>query len=227
MVEVGRIVQTVADGATPRVVRKTLTWRHTAQRSALQIDLAAVFNEVHDGLDGDAARCGRARARARASATHHRVAESNSVSRFSSESTCSGMASPAGGRRPAALLRNAKPRSILNRMVKSSQLDSAFAALADPIRRSVLGQLRNGESTVSELATGYAISLPAFLKHVRVLEDAGLVSTRKIGRVRHCRYSPRRLADVEHWLREHRQFWERQLDSLEGYFTDRQREGTP
>lgn len=194
-----------------------------SQRSALEIDLAAVFNEVHDGLDGDTARCwARSRSRQRNPPPRGRVRQRESIlERLDMQwhgEPC---------RRPAALLRNAKPRSILNRMVKSSQLDTAFAALADPIRRSVLGQLRSGDSTVSELATGYAISLPAFLKHVRVLEDAGLVSTRKIGRVRHCRYSPRRLADVEHWLREHRQFWERQLDSLEGYFTDRQREGTP
>lgn len=123
-------------------------------------------------------------------------------------------------------MRNVFPRLILNRMVKSSQLDSAFGALADPIRRSVLGQLRKGESTVSELATGYAISLPAFLKHVRVLEDAGLVSTRKVGRVRYCRYTPKRIAAAEEWLRDHRQFWERQLDHLERYFTVRKREDT-
>ncbi len=126
-----------------------------------------------------------------------------------------------------ALLRHPQSCSILNHMVKSTQLDSAFGALADPIRRSVLGQLRNGESTVSELATEYSISLPAFLKHVRVLEDAGLVTTRKIGRVRYCRYSPQRLAAAEDWLRDHRQFWERQLDQLQRHFTDREREGTP
>jgi DNA-binding transcriptional ArsR family regulator len=72
-------------------------------------------------------------------------------------------------------------------MVTSSELDSTFGALADPIRRSVLRRLANGEASVSALAVGFRISPPAFLKHIRVLEGAGLVRTRKIGRVRNCR----------------------------------------
>lgn len=111
-------------------------------------------------------------------------------------------------------------------MVKPEQLDAAFQALSDPIRRSVLVQLVRGEAAVSELAGGYAISLPAFLKHVRVLESAGLVSTRKVGRVRYCRHAPSQLAAAEAWMREHRQFWELQLDRLDRYLTDRNPEGT-
>jgi DNA-binding transcriptional ArsR family regulator len=122
------------------------------------------------------------------------------------------------------LLRKTAHDEILNGMVKYEYLDAAFGALADPIRRAVLGQLTKGESTVSELASGYPISLPAFLRHIRVLENAGLVATRKIGRVRYCRYSPKRVVAAEEWLREHRLFWERQLDQLERHFANRKRE---
>lgn len=110
-------------------------------------------------------------------------------------------------------------------MVKPAQLDAAFGALSDPIRRSVLRRLSEGESTVSELAGGFAISLPAFLKHVRVLEEAGLVTTRKVGRLRYVRHSPQQLAAAEQWIHDHRAFWERQLAQLDRYFTDRNREG--
>jgi DNA-binding transcriptional ArsR family regulator len=96
-------------------------------------------------------------------------------------------------------------------------LDQTFSALADPIRRSVVSRLTAGEESVSGLAAGHPISLPAFMKHVRVLERAGLVRTVKRGRVRHCRLDAVRLAEAETWLQEHRIFWERQLASLERF----------
>ncbi len=77
---------------------------------------------------------------------------------------------------------------------------------------------------MSELAGGYSISLPAFLKHVRVLEDAGLVATRKVGRHRYVRHSPQQLAAAEQWIHDHRVFWERQLNRLDRYLTERKRE---
>jgi DNA-binding transcriptional ArsR family regulator len=96
-------------------------------------------------------------------------------------------------------------------------LDQTFSALADPIRRSVVTRLAAGEESVSALADGHPISLPAFLKHVRVLERAGLVRTVKRGRVRRCRLDAARLREAEGWLQEHRLFWERQLHSLERF----------
>jgi DNA-binding transcriptional ArsR family regulator len=96
-------------------------------------------------------------------------------------------------------------------------ISRTFAALADPTRRSVVEQLTSGEETVSTLAARHPMSLPAFMKHVRVLERAGLVRTVKRGRVRHCRLAAARLAEAERWLHEHRVFWERQLDSLERF----------
>ena len=97
-------------------------------------------------------------------------------------------------------------------------LDRTFAALADPVRRAVLDRLRDGDQGVSALATAHAISLPAFMKHVRTLERAGLMTTLKTGRVRTCRLCDAGLAAAETWLRTHRAFWEGQLDSLERLF---------
>lgn len=74
------------------------------------------------------------------------------------------------------------------------RLQATFTALADPVRRDVIARLSRGEQQVSKLAGDYAMSLPGFLKHVRVLETAGLVTTRKEGRVRTCRLNADRLA---------------------------------
>lgn len=98
-------------------------------------------------------------------------------------------------------------------------LDDTFSALADPIRRTVVARLTSGEESVSVLAAAHPISLPAFMKHVRVLERAGLVHTVKRGRVRHCRLDTARLAAAESWLHEHRVFWERQLASLDRFLS--------
>jgi DNA-binding transcriptional ArsR family regulator len=96
-------------------------------------------------------------------------------------------------------------------------LDQTFGALADPIRRDVVARLTRGEETLGTLAAAHPISLPAFLKHVRVLERAGLVRTVKRGRVRHCRLDPVRMAEAERWLEQHRLFWQRQLASLDHF----------
>lgn len=96
-------------------------------------------------------------------------------------------------------------------------MQATFAALADPVRREVIERLSRGEESVSKLAADYEMSLPGFLKHVRVLELAGLVTTRKDGRVRTCRLEAGSLADAEAWLSKHRIFWQRQLDALERF----------
>ena len=94
-------------------------------------------------------------------------------------------------------------------------LDHTFSALADPTRRAILARLGDGEATISELAGGAGMSLTGMKKHVRVLEEAGLISTEKRGRTRHCRLGPRRLEDVEAWLEEYRRGWEERLDRVE------------
>jgi DNA-binding transcriptional ArsR family regulator len=93
-------------------------------------------------------------------------------------------------------------------------LDRTFAALADPVRRAVVARLSRGAAPVSALAADHAISLPAFMKHLRTLERAGLVTTEKAGRVRTCRLRDAALATAQTWLATHRAFWQQQLAAL-------------
>src|SRR5882724_7904291 len=97
-------------------------------------------------------------------------------------------------------------------MVQYQPLDRTFAALADPTRRSVLERLGRSSATISELAEPYGISLTGMKKHVRVLEDAELVTTEKVGRTRRCTVGPRRLDDVTEWTRMYRQMLDERLD---------------
>ena len=89
---------------------------------------------------------------------------------------------------------------ILNQVVQYPQIDRTFAALADPTRRGVLERLAHGSATITELAEPFGISLTGMKKHVRVLEEAGLVTTEKIGRTRHCNLGERRLEDIEEFI---------------------------
>jgi len=99
-------------------------------------------------------------------------------------------------------------------MVKYSQpLDSTFGALADPTRRAILASLKLGQASVTELAKPHRMSLPAVMKHIHVLEQAGLVSQEKTGRVRHCRLAPEPLKTAEEWISQYRRFWEGAFDS--------------
>ncbi|MGA9286292.1 MAG: metalloregulator ArsR/SmtB family transcription factor [Solirubrobacteraceae bacterium] len=91
-------------------------------------------------------------------------------------------------------------------------LDGAFAALADPTRRGILERLGEGEATITELAQPFGMSLTGIKKHVQVLEQAGLLSTEKQGRKRHCRLGPRRLEDVRQWIDAYRSALEERLD---------------
>jgi DNA-binding transcriptional ArsR family regulator len=93
-------------------------------------------------------------------------------------------------------------------------LDRTFAALSDPTRREILERLRFGEASVGELAAPFAMSLPGVMKHLRVLEQAGLVKQRKLGRVRRCRLEGVPLREAEAWVSRYREFWQGQLDSL-------------
>ena len=99
------------------------------------------------------------------------------------------------------------------------QLDKTFAALADPARRAMVERLVRGPATVSELAKPLPMSLPAAMLHLRVLEESGLVTSEKAGRVRTCRIDPKVLSQAEQLVGERRQMWERSLDRL-GAFLD-------
>jgi DNA-binding transcriptional ArsR family regulator len=111
---------------------------------------------------------------------------------------------------------------MLNYMVNylTSGLDATFSALSDATRRGILARLALGETSVSELAEPYAMSLPAVSKHLRVLERAGLVTRKKSGRVHRCRLVSRPMKDAALWIEDYRQFWEAQLDSLEEFLTE-------
>jgi DNA-binding transcriptional ArsR family regulator len=104
--------------------------------------------------------------------------------------------------------------STLNRVVQYSPLDRTLAALADPTRRDVLERLGRASATITELAEPYGISLTGMKKHVRVLEDAGLVATEKVGRTRRCTVGPRRLEDLEVWVGAYRRMLNERLDRL-------------
>jgi len=99
------------------------------------------------------------------------------------------------------------------------QLDKTFAALADPARRAIVERLVASPASVSELARPLPMSLPAVMLHLKVLEESGLVTSRKEGRVRTCRIEPQMLSQAEQWVSERRRMWERSLDRL-GQFLD-------
>lgn len=99
----------------------------------------------------------------------------------------------------------------------STNLDTAFAALADPTRRAIVTRLCEGPQSVTELSLPFDIALPSLLKHVRVLEQSGLVSSTKTGRVRTCRIEPQVLQATEAWLRHHIATWEQRLDRMQAH----------
>jgi DNA-binding transcriptional ArsR family regulator len=98
---------------------------------------------------------------------------------------------------------------------QQAHLDTAFAALSDSTRRGVLEQLGRSEASITELADRFHMTLTGMRKHVGVLEDAGLVSTEKVGRVRHCRLGARRLAEVESWVERYHQLWDARFSALD------------
>lgn len=93
-------------------------------------------------------------------------------------------------------------------------LDLVFQALSDPSRRGMVERLTRGPASVSELARPLAMSLPAVVQHLQVLESSGLVRTEKVGRVRTCSIEPEALTVAEQWISERRTLWERRLDRL-------------
>ena len=105
---------------------------------------------------------------------------------------------------------------MLNHMVEhSAHLDVVFHALADPTRRAMLGHLAERELTIGELGTPFSMSFAGASKHVRVLENAGLVTRTIQGRTHLCRLQAARLAEANAWLRRYERFWNEKLDTLE------------
>lgn len=96
-------------------------------------------------------------------------------------------------------------------------LDDVFFALGDPTRRAVMERLVRGKATVKELAAPFKMALPSFLQHLRVLEESGLIKSRKEGRVRVCELEAARLSQAEDWLRQQRRLWETRLDQMDAY----------
>lgn len=93
-------------------------------------------------------------------------------------------------------------------------LDRGFHALSDATRRAVIVRLTQGEASVAELAEPFDMALPSFLQHVRVLEAAGLITTRKEGRVRTCTLAAARLAELNRWINTYEAAWSHKLDRL-------------
>jgi DNA-binding transcriptional ArsR family regulator len=111
-------------------------------------------------------------------------------------------------------------------MVQYQALDRSFAALSDPTRRAILLRLgRHRHASITELSNVYKMTLTGLKKHVQVLEDAGLVATEKVGRVRKVKLGPRRLDDVTKWVASYRTMLEQRLDRLEDFLE--RTKGTP
>jgi len=99
----------------------------------------------------------------------------------------------------------------------SDKLDRVFLALADPTRRAVIGRLGRGPASVGELARPFAIALPSFMKHIRMLEECGLIETRKEGRVRTCALDRSRFDVIVGWLDAQRAIWEERTDRMDAF----------
>jgi DNA-binding transcriptional ArsR family regulator len=97
------------------------------------------------------------------------------------------------------------------------RLNDTFRALADPTRRAVVERLGRGPASVGDLAQPFAMALPTFLQHLRVLEDCGLIRSRKSGRVRTCELRAKAFTDAERWLGGQRALWTKRLDQLDSY----------
>jgi DNA-binding transcriptional ArsR family regulator len=103
------------------------------------------------------------------------------------------------------------------------RLSTTFAALADPTRRAILARLASGEASVTELGKPFEMSLPAISKHLKVLENAGLIARGRDAQWRPCRLAAGPLKDAAEWLEEYRQFWEESFDRLETYLRELQK----
>jgi DNA-binding transcriptional ArsR family regulator len=109
-------------------------------------------------------------------------------------------------------------------MINSTDnLDHVFAALADPTRRAILGRLAAGETSVTQLAAPFRMSLPAVSKHLKVLTRAGLITRSRVAQVRPCRLKAAPLKQAVDWLEHYRRFWEQSFDRLDEYLQELQK----
>jgi DNA-binding transcriptional ArsR family regulator len=108
----------------------------------------------------------------------------------------------------------------------STPLDASFAALSDAARRGILERLGCADASITELAQTFHMTLTGMKKHVTVLEEAGLVTTQKVGRVRTCRLGGRRLEDEAAWIERYRRLWEARFDALDRVVEDLKRKDT-
>ena len=106
--------------------------------------------------------------------------------------------------------------------MQADRLSSTFSALADPTRRAILARLALGETSVTELAEPFDMSLPAVSKHLKVLERAGLIARGREAQWRPCLIEPDALKLVDSWLEEYRRLWEQRLDRLDDYLQELQ-----
>jgi DNA-binding transcriptional ArsR family regulator len=97
----------------------------------------------------------------------------------------------------------------------TARLDASFAALSDATRRGILEQLGRADASITDLAEKFHMTLTGMKKHVGILEQAGLVTTKKVGRVRTCKLGKRRLEEEAAWIERHRQIWEARFDALD------------
>src|ERR1700740_257499 len=104
----------------------------------------------------------------------------------------------------------------------ADRLSATFSALADPTRRAILARLALGETSVSELAKPFEMSLPAVSKHLKVLERAGLIARGRAAQWRPCRIDANPLREVDQWLERYRQFWQQSFDRLDTYLQELQ-----
>jgi DNA-binding transcriptional ArsR family regulator len=109
---------------------------------------------------------------------------------------------------------------------QSAHLDASFSALSDATRRGVLEQLGHADASITDLAEKFRMTLTGMKKHVGVLEQAGLVTTEKVGRVRTCKLGPRRLEEETAWLERHRRLWDARFDGLDEIVQELKRKET-
>lgn len=107
--------------------------------------------------------------------------------------------------------------------MSTDTLSTTFAAIADPTRRAILSRLSSGEATVNEIAKPFKLSLPAVSKHLKVLEQAGLIERSRNAQFRPCRLRAKPLREAEEWIERYREFWEERLNRLDKYLSELQR----
>jgi DNA-binding transcriptional ArsR family regulator len=127
----------------------------------------------------------------------------------------------------ALSLQSAGAGDIVNHMVQytGAHLDASFAALSDATRRGVLEQLARADTSITDLADKFRMTLTGIKKHVGVLEQAGLVTTEKVGRVRTCKLGLRRLEEETMWIERYRQLWDARFDELDKVVEGLKRKG--